>query len=93
MNDHNTSISVIKTSCSSRTNSRENLSYLIKYYVRCDKYLIAFQMNCTCKPAFIVAIFSVFYPHFVPGVGKVDEENKLDDNEDERADHSKVKPH
>lgn len=46
----------------------------------------------TCKPAF-VPIFSIFYPGFVPGVGKVNEEYELDYNEDKGSHQSEVKPH
>lgn len=59
-----------------------------------DKYTASLSgWCCTCKPAFVVTILSVLYPHLVPGMGKVNEENKLDDNEDEGSHHSKVKPH
>lgn len=59
-----------------------------------DKYTPSLSgWCCTCKPAFVVTILSVLYPHLVPGMGKVNEENKLDDNEDEGSHHSKVKPH
>lgn len=46
-----------------------------------------------CKPAFVVTALSISYPHLVPGMGKVDEENKLDEDEDEGSHQSKVKPH
>lgn len=51
------------------------------------------HQRCTCKPAFLVPVLSVFHPQLVPRVGKVDEENKLNDNKDEGSNDSKVKPH
>lgn len=64
------------------------------YLAEREKEEVPYQMNvCTCKPAFVVATLSIFYPQLVPRVGKVDEENKLDENEDEGSNDSKVKPH
>lgn len=48
--------------------------------------------RCTCKPAFFVPVLSVFHPPLVPRVGKVDEEDKLDNDKDEGSNDSKVKP-
>ena len=48
--------------------------------------------SSTCKPALVFPIFSILHPHLVPGIGEVDEENELDDDEDERSHCSKVKP-
>lgn len=46
----------------------------------------------TCVPALGVALARVVQPQLAPGVGKVDEENELDEDEEEGADHAKVKP-
>lgn len=54
---------------------------------------LEFYMGFTCKPAFVVTILSIFHPHLVPGVSKIDEKNKLDQDEHEGSHNSKVKPH
>lgn len=46
----------------------------------------------TCKPAFFVPILSVFHPTLVPRVGKVDEEDELNDDKDKGSNDPKVKP-
>ena len=46
----------------------------------------------TCVPALGVALARVAQPQLAPGVGKVDEEDELDEDEEEGADHTKVKP-
>lgn len=46
----------------------------------------------TCVPALGVALAGVVQPPLAPGVGKVDEEDELDEDEEEGADHTKVKP-
>ncbi|TNN76254.1 hypothetical protein EYF80_013542 [Liparis tanakae] len=36
---------------------------------------------------------NISYPRLIPGVGKIDEKNKLDQNEDEGSHNSEIKPH
>lgn len=51
------------------------------------------EKHVTCKPAFVVSFFCIFYPSLVPGVSKVNEEDELNQNKDEGPNSSKVKPH
>lgn len=46
----------------------------------------------TCVPALGIALARIVQPQLAPGVGKVDEEDELDEDEEEGADHTKVKP-
>lgn len=47
----------------------------------------------TCIPAFTVPILCVLHPLLVPGVRKIHQQNKLNQNEDEGPNHTKVVPH
>ena len=44
------------------------------------------------EPVLTVVVAMVVLPRFCPGVGKVDDEDELDDDEHEAADHAKVHP-
>lgn len=46
----------------------------------------------TCIPALGIALICIAQPQLAPGVGKVNEEDELDEDEEEGADHAKVEP-
>ena len=35
----------------------------------------------------------IYIPSFCPGVGEVDDENQLDEDEEEATNHAKIHPH
>lgn len=47
----------------------------------------------TCKPAFVVAVLGIFKPQLIPRVGKINEKNKLDEDENKGSHKAEVKPH
>ena len=44
------------------------------------------------EPTLIVAVLVIFLPRFCPTMGKVNNENKLDDDEQETTNHAKIHP-
>lgn len=60
----------------------------------CDEQGV-FQCICslrTWEPTLAIAFLSIPHPHLIPGVGKVDQEDELDQDEHEGAHNTKVEP-
>lgn len=47
----------------------------------------------TCIPALGVAFVRITKPDLTPGVGKVNQKDELDEDEEERPHHTEVEPH
>lgn len=56
------------------------------------RFILTHVCGLTSKPALPVSILGVLQPGQVPGMGKVHQQDELDDDEDEGAHHAKVIP-
>ena len=59
------------------------------------KYVSIMKAECllnTCKPDLVFGLFVLSNPALIPGMGKINEEDELDDDENECSDHSNDHP-